>query len=70
MAIDGQVCYHKQLFANPVKPPRYTTGSVGQLMALIGMGVVPGVANDCLDLSFELSLFLSLSEDTALMSVS
>ena len=29
MAIDGQVCFHRQLFADPVKPPRCTTGSVG-----------------------------------------
>ena len=28
MAIDVQVCFHRWLFANPVKPQRYTTGSV------------------------------------------
>ena len=28
MAIDGQVCFHTCLFADPVKPPRCTTGSV------------------------------------------
>ena len=26
MAIDGQVCFHRQLFADPVKSPRYTVG--------------------------------------------
>ena len=28
MAIDGQVCFHIWLFANPIKPLRYTTGFV------------------------------------------
>ena len=28
MAIDGQVCFHRWLFANPVKPPRRATGSM------------------------------------------
>ena len=28
MATDDQVCVHRRLFANPVKPLRYTTGSV------------------------------------------
>ena len=28
MAIDGQACFHKWLFANSVKPSRWTTGSV------------------------------------------
>ena len=28
MAIDGQVFFHRRLFADPVKPPRCTTGSV------------------------------------------
>ena len=28
MAIDGQVYFHRQLFADPVKSQRYTTGSV------------------------------------------
>ena len=26
--MDGQVCFHRQLIANPVKPPGCTTGSV------------------------------------------
>ena len=29
MAIDGQVCFHIQPFAIPIKPPRCTTGSLG-----------------------------------------
>ena len=29
MVIDGQVCFHKQLFADPVKLQRCTIGSVG-----------------------------------------
>ena len=28
MAIGGQVCFHRWLFANPVRPLRCTTGSV------------------------------------------
>ena len=32
-AIDGQVCFHRQSFADPVKPQRSsTTGSMGPLM--------------------------------------
>ena len=31
MAIDGQVCFHRQTFANPVKPLRCTTGSMEQV---------------------------------------
>ena len=29
MAIDGQVCFHRQPFAIPVRPPRCTIGSWG-----------------------------------------
>ena len=29
MAIDDQVCFNRWLFADPVKPRKYTTGSVG-----------------------------------------
>ena len=29
MTIDGQVCFLRWLIADPVKPPRCTTGSVG-----------------------------------------
>ena len=29
MAIDGQVCFHTQPFAVPVRPLKYTTGSLG-----------------------------------------
>ena len=29
MAIDDQVCFHRRVFAVPVKPSKYTTGSVG-----------------------------------------
>ena len=28
MVIDGQVCFHRRLFANTLKPPRWTTWSV------------------------------------------
>ena len=31
-AIDGQVCFHRQFFADPVKPRRSTTESMGPLM--------------------------------------
>ena len=31
MAIDGQVCFHRWLIADPVKTPRYITGSVGHV---------------------------------------
>ena len=31
IAKDGQVCFHKSLFANPVKPQRYTTETVRPL---------------------------------------
>ena len=31
-AIDGQVCFHRQSFADPVKPRRSTTESMGPLM--------------------------------------
>ena len=31
MAIDSQVCFHRWLFANPVKPRRCITGPVGPL---------------------------------------
>ena len=31
-AIDDRVCFHRQSFADPVKPRRSTTGSMGPLM--------------------------------------
>ena len=31
-AIDSQVCFHRWSFADPVKPRRSTTGSMGPLM--------------------------------------
>ena len=31
-AIDGQVCFHRGSFDDPVKPRRSTTGSMGPLM--------------------------------------
>ena len=31
-AIDGQVCFHRRSFDDPVKPRRSTTGSMGPLM--------------------------------------
>ena len=60
MAIYGQVYFHRRPFAIPIRLPRCTTGS---------WGPVNGIANDCLDLSCRLSLFLLLTEDTALLSV-
>ena len=67
MTIDGQVCFHRCLFANPIKPPRCSTGSV---QPVNGINKVVSAANNCFDLSCGLSLFLSLTEDTALLSVS
>ena len=31
MAKDGQVCFHRRIFANPAKPQRCTTGPVKPL---------------------------------------
>ena len=31
MAKDGQVCFHRRIFANPTKPQRCTTGPVKPL---------------------------------------
>ena len=41
MAIDGQVCFHWWLIADPVESPWCITGSVVQWMALIRMWLVP-----------------------------
>ena len=41
IAIDSQVCFHRHLFANPVKPHWCITGPVGHWGALIRIGVVP-----------------------------
>ena len=43
-AIDGQVCFHRRSFADPVKPRRSTTGSMGPLMGTnkAAWGVKPG----------------------------
>ena len=34
MAIDGQVCFHRRVFADPIKSPKYTTGPVGPVNAI------------------------------------
>ena len=33
-AIDGQICFHRRSFADPVKPRRSTRGSMGPLMGI------------------------------------
>ena len=37
MAVDGEVCFHRQPFADPIKPPNYATGS---------MELVSGISKD------------------------
>ena len=70
MAIDGQVCFHKQPFSIPVKPLRCPTGFLGPVNGINkdvnGARLLPTT----LDLSCGLSLFLSPTKDTALPSVS
>ena len=71
MAIDGQACFHRRPFAVPVKPPTYTTGSWRPVNGINkDVSGAKTADNDSLDLSCGLSLFLSLTEDTALPSVS
>ena len=70
MAKDGQVCFHRRLFANPLKPQRCTTEPVrpldginkdvnGAKLLLMATSIYP-----C-----GLCLFLPLTEDTALLPV-
>ena len=70
MDIDSQVCFHRRPFA--ILSVRCTTGSLGPVNGtnedVSGTRLLS--ANDCLDLSHGLSLFLSLTKDTALLSVS
>ena len=72
MAIDGHSCFHRRPFAIPVKPPRCTTGYLGAVNVInkdvSGTRLLPTTTD--LDLFCGLSLFLSLTEDTALLSVS
>ena len=71
MDIDSQVCFHRWPFAIPVRPLRFLyTGSLGPVNGI--NEDVSGTrllnVNDCLDLTHGLSLFLSLTKDTALLS--
>ena len=72
MAIDGQVCFHRRPFAIPVRSLKCTTGSLGPANGINKdmSGTMQTAANECLDLSHGLDLFLSLTEDTALLPVS
>ena len=42
IAIEKKVCFYRHLFANPIKPCRTITDTVGPLGALIRWHVVPG----------------------------
>ena len=69
MAKDGQVYFHRRFFANPVKPQRCNTEPV---KPLDGTNKDVSVAklqlhNNHICLSCGLCLFLSLTEDTALL---
>ena len=72
MAIDGQVYFQTWLFATPVKPLRCTTGSVelvnGINADVNGARLLPTTVSTYSILW--IGLFLSLTEDTVLLSVS
>ena len=70
--LDGQVCFCRWLFADPVKPQRITTDPVGPRGGLLRQHGVPTAPNihfsscyGCL-----LWLFLSTTEQTTQLSVS
>ena len=71
MDIDGQDCFHRQPFAIPVRPLRCTTGSLGPVNGInkdvSGTRLLPTTVSTY---PMDLSLFLSLIKDTALLSVS
>ena len=51
LAIDGQVCFHWRLITNPVKPPWWTTGSVGLVNGtnkdVTGAKLLPTTVSTC-----------------------
>ena len=70
MAIDSQVCFHRQLFANPVKQCWYIT----QLVGLLGTTNqncwgAKSAANNCLNLSCGLCTFLLPAKNIVWLSV-
>ena len=64
LAIDGQVCFYRRLFADAVKPRRCMSWSWG---ALIGLHGVPTAPHGSLGLPCDLYQFMSLTEGTALL---
>ena len=74
MAIDSQVCFHRRLFADPVKPRwcmhalQIMLGHWGALIRIAGV-VCQVAANGRLDLSCGLCAFLSPIENTASTTV-
>ena len=72
MAKDGQVCFHRRLFADPVNPQRFITEPVRPLDGInkdVG-GAKLRTADYHLCPPCGLYLYLSLTEDTASLSVS
>ena len=72
MAKDGQVCFHRRLFADPVKPQRCITEPMRPLDGInkdFGDAKLR-TADDHLCLPCGLYLYLSLTEDTAPLTVS
>ena len=71
MPIDGQVCFHRQHFAVPVKPRQSTTGYMEPLKginkAAWGVKLLPTTISAS---HADLWLFLCFIEDTILLSVS
>ena len=64
LAIDGQVCFYRQLFADAVKPRRCMSWSWG---VLIGLHGVPNCSSQQSGLPSGLYQFTSLTEGTALL---
>ena len=72
MAKDGQVCFHRRLFADPLKLQRCIIEPVRPLDGInkdVG-GAKLCTADDHLCLPYGLYLYLSLTEDTAPLIVS
>ena len=72
MAKDGQVCFRRRLFADPGKPQRCIIEPVKPLDGInkdVG-GAKLHTADDHLCLPCGLYLYLSLTEDTAPLTVS
>ena len=64
LAIDGQVCFYRRLFADAVKPRRCMSWSWG---ALIGLHGVPNCCSRQSGLPSGFYQFTSLTEGTALL---